>query len=71
MKSLESQNFKQKSCSLSLIDILSNLFQWVMRNYHELKKTTPFNFILSFCFVFYQNSNGKSQLIHENNKKIK
>jgi len=41
VRSLEFQNFKQKFCSLSLIDILSNLLQKVVRNFHELKKTTP------------------------------
>jgi hypothetical protein len=60
VRSLEFQNFKQNFCSLSLIDILSNLLQEVVRNFHELKKTTPLNFILSLCSAFYQNSNDKS-----------
>jgi len=60
VRSLEFQNFKKKICSLSLIDILSNLLQEVVRNFHEFKKTTPLNSILSSSFAFYQNSNDKS-----------
>jgi hypothetical protein len=50
VRSLEFQNFKQKFCSLSLIDILSNLLQEVVRNFHELKEDNTLEFYSIFVF---------------------